>query len=47
MQGLLALKTGDSQAAAAIFEELASDPATPTTLKARAAELAALARGDS
>lgn len=47
LQGLLALKTGDSAAAAAIFEELAADPATPTTLKARAAELAALARGDS
>ena len=45
MQGILALKTGDREAAAAIFDQLAGDPATPTTLKARAAELAALARG--
>ena len=47
MQGLLALKTGDNAGAAAIFEQLAADPATPTTLRARAAELAALAQGGS
>ncbi len=47
IKGLLALKTGDAAGAVAIFEELAADPATPTTLKARAAELAALAQGDS
>ena len=47
LQGVLALKTGDTEGAAAIFEELAADPATPTTLKARAAELATLAREGS
>lgn len=47
LQGVLALKTGDSEGAAAIFEELAADPATPTTLKARAGELATLAREGS
>jgi len=45
MQGVLALKTGDREGAAAIFDALAVDPATPTTLRARAVELAAMARG--
>jgi hypothetical protein len=47
LQGILALKTGDRDAAAAIFDQLAADPATPTTLRNRAAEFAALARKGS
>jgi len=47
VQGLLALKTGDRDGAAAIFDGLVADPATPNTLRARAAELAAIARGES
>lgn len=45
LQGLLALRNGDNEDAALIFDGLAADPLTPTTMRARAAELAAVARG--
>lgn len=45
LQGLLALRTGESAAAAAIFQALAADPAAPAALAGRAAELARIAGG--
>lgn len=45
LQGLLALRRGESAAAAAIFQALAADQQAPAALAARAAELAAIAGG--
>jgi hypothetical protein len=45
LQGLLALRTGDLEKARTIFDALANDPDTPTTLRNRAAELLAVTGG--
>jgi hypothetical protein len=45
LNGLLALKTGDPAKAATLFTQLADDQAAPTSLRARAAEMAAALKG--
>jgi hypothetical protein len=42
IDGLLAARAGDAQAAAQRFRELADDPQAPPGVRSRAAELAAL-----
>ncbi|MBN36740.1 MAG: hypothetical protein CMM46_18550 [Rhodospirillaceae bacterium] len=45
MRGLLELRAGDTEAAAATFAEIVTDLNTPTTLRNRAAELLVIAGG--
>jgi hypothetical protein len=45
LQGLLALRAGETDKAKAIFDALIADPDTPTTLRNRAGELLAITGG--